>query len=134
MHDYLELELAGAAIRVELSDAGEPTPAGASAESTGGPDLPEGFGTVTPVGRGGARAATLATDALRAALRPLGHLLDEVHNSVTAAGNPPQELKVEFGVQIGQDLKLGIVGTNGKATMTVSATWQHNSTVEPPPS
>jgi hypothetical protein len=120
--------LAGAALRVELADAGEPAPApGGTPEA---PDLPEGFGTTTPVAHGG-RAAALATDALRTTLRPLGVLLEEVHGAVTGTGNPPQELKVEFGIQIGQDLKLGIVGTNGKATMTVSATWQQQSTTGP---
>ncbi len=41
-----------------------------------------------------------------------------------AAANPPQELSVEFGVQIGQDLKLGIVDANGQASLTITATWK----------
>ncbi|MGW0694882.1 CU044_2847 family protein [Streptomyces sp. NPDC002738] len=130
MPEYLELDLAGAALRVELSDAGEPAAAFVLAETSEAPDLPEGFGTSTPVARGG-RAAALATDALRATLRPLGQLLEEVHGAVAGTENAPQELKVEFGIQIGQDLKLGIVGVNGKATMTVSATWQQQSTAGP---
>ncbi|MEU0371145.1 CU044_2847 family protein [Streptomyces sp. NPDC006283] len=130
MPEYLELDLAGAALRVELADAGEPAPA-AVAEQPAAPDLPGGFGTATPVARGGARAAAIATDTLRTALRPLGQLLEEVHDAAVNTATPPQELKVEFGIQIGQDLKLGIVGTNGKATMTVSATWQQQSTTGP---
>ncbi|UYQ65272.1 CU044_2847 family protein [Streptomyces peucetius] len=126
MPEYLELDLAGAALRVELADAGEPAAAPVPDGAPEAPDLPDGFGTATPVGRG-RRAAELATDALRSTLRPLGPLLEEVHGAVAGTDNPPQELKVEFGLQIGQDLKLGIVGANGKATMTVSATWQHGT-------
>lgn len=128
MPEYAELDLAGAALRVELSDTGAPAAGGRTAPERGdGPDLPGGFGTATPVARGGGRTAALAADALRTALRPLGPLLEEVHAAVASAPNPPQELTVEFGVQIGQDLKLGIVGANGNATMTVSATWQHGA-------
>ncbi|WP_425444821.1 CU044_2847 family protein [Streptomyces milbemycinicus] len=72
----------------------------------------------------GGFAAALATDALRTVLRPLGPLLQEVHDAVCAAPNPPHEINVQFGVQVGQDLKLGIVGANGQASLTVSATWQ----------
>lgn len=128
MPDHLELELAGAAIRVELAGVGEPASALApAARSEDAADLPEGFGAVIPVARG-RRAAVLAQDVLQSALRPLGPLLEEVHTAVTATAHPPQELTVEFGIQIGQDLKLGIVGANGQATMTVSATWQNQGT------
>ncbi|MET9803206.1 CU044_2847 family protein [Streptomyces sp. NPDC006368] len=131
MPEYVELDLAGAALRVELSDAGAPASGGGADHGPGepheaAPDLPGGFGTPTPVARRARRTAALATDALRTALRPLGPLLEEVHTAVTNVPHPPRELTVEFGVQIGQDLKLGIVGANGNATMTVSATWQHD--------
>lgn len=69
----------------------------------------------------------LATDTLRAALRPLGPLLQEVHDAVASSERAPDEVSVEFGVQIGQDLKLGIVGSNGQASMKVSATWRLSS-------
>lgn len=119
------MELAGAVLRLELSDAGKPAPAaGPAGGDEDRPDLPEGFGTVTPVSaarRG--RAAVVATEGLRAMLSPLGPLLEEVHRSVTGVSQPPQQLSVTFGIQVGQDLKLGIVGVNGQATMTVSATW-----------
>lgn len=101
----------GAAIRLEVAPAGEPRA-----------DLPEGFGGVDPVARG--RAGQLAVQSLRLALSPLGPLLQEVHDAVAAAADPPQELSVSFGLQLGQDLKLGVVGANSSATMTVSATWQ----------
>ncbi|MER7407214.1 CU044_2847 family protein [Streptomyces sp. NPDC000070] len=115
MPEYVELDLAGAAVRVELADVGEPlTPSG----------LPEQFGSPSPVASGSGRVAALAADGLRAALRPLGPLLDEVHTAVSGAQEPPESFTVEFGVEVGKDLKLGIVGANGKATMTVSATWR----------
>ncbi|MFJ9819208.1 CU044_2847 family protein [Streptomyces sp. NPDC101151] len=110
MPEYLELDLAGAAVRVELADVGEPlTDDG----------LPAEFGVPSPASRGGGRAA--AADALRATLRPLGPLLDEVHDAVRGAANPPESFTVEFGPEVGKDLKLGIVGVKGAATMTVSA-------------
>jgi hypothetical protein len=123
MPAYMELALTdGSQVRLELSEAGEP-PA-LPPQSNGNADLPGGFGAARPVASGAGRAATLAADALRTALRPLGPLLDEVHGAVSASENPPQEITVAFGVEIGQDLKLGIVGANGKATMSISATWQ----------
>ncbi|MFI9334833.1 CU044_2847 family protein [Streptomyces althioticus] len=133
MPDHLELELGGSAVRVELAAAGESAPALAPAgPAEGAADLPEGFGAVIPVARG-QRAAVLAQDVLQSALRPLGPLLEEVHTAVTATARPPRELTVEFGIQIGQDLKLGIVGVNGQATMTISATWQNQSTDDSSP-
>ena len=119
--EYTELTLAdGAAVRLELTAVGEP-PSTAAHETD---DLPDGFGSEVLVGTGGRRTAALAADALRAVLRPLGPLLQEVHDSITSAADPPDEINVEFGVQIGQDLKIGIVGAKGQAAMTVSATWR----------
>ncbi|MQY16126.1 hypothetical protein SRB5_63180 [Streptomyces sp. RB5] len=131
MADSLELDLAGAVLRLELSDAGEPA-TGPGPAPGDAPDLPEGFGTATPVAGRRGRSAVLATEGLRTMLSPLGPLLEEVHRSVTAAAQPPQQLSVSFGVQVGQDLKLGIVGVNGHATMTLSATWDL-TTGEPAP-
>ncbi|MFI8092147.1 CU044_2847 family protein [Streptomyces sp. NPDC086080] len=129
MPDALEVELAGAVLRLELSDVGEPAPdAGPLEDDEHAPDLPEGFGTVTPVSARRGRAAVVATEGLRLMLSPLGPLLEEVHRAVTCVPEPPQQLSVTFGVQVGQDLKLGIVGANGHATMTVSATWDAGDT------
>jgi hypothetical protein len=115
-YDYIEFALDdGAQVRLELAAAGE-APAGDG-------DLPGGISGVTPVGRG-ARVGTLATDALRSVLSPLGPVLQQVHDSVSGIADPPHELSVAFGIQIGQDLKIGIVGANGQASLTVSATWQ----------
>ncbi|MER6735191.1 CU044_2847 family protein [Streptomyces puniciscabiei] len=129
MPESLEVELAGAVLRLELSDAGEPaSDAGPVEADEHRPDLPEGFGTVTPVSARRGRAAVVATEGLRLMLSPLGPLLEEVHRSVTSVADPPQQLSVTFGIQVGQDLKLGIVGVNGHATMTVSATWDVDDT------
>lgn len=91
---------------------------------SGDEDRPEGMGTAVPVASGGGAVAAFAVGTLRQALRPLGPLLQEVHDAVTAAPDPPAELSVTFGVQVGQDLKLGIVGGNGQAHLTVSASWK----------
>ncbi|CAL9603428.1 CU044_2847 family protein [Streptomyces sp. enrichment culture] len=115
MPEYLELDLAGTAVRIEVAAVGE-----ASAPS----GLPEEFGVPSPVAAGGGGLATLAADGLRGALRPLGPLLDEVHAAVSAAEQPPESFTVEFGVELGKDLKLGIVSAGGRATMKVSATWR----------
>ncbi|MFC9224909.1 CU044_2847 family protein [Streptomyces hygroscopicus] len=142
MTDYAEFALPdGTPVRLELTPVGiapasasvpVPVPGHGHSDRDGhdddgkrqGPPMPGGIGGVTPVGRVPRAAATLAVDGLQAVLRPLGPLLQEVHNSVTSAANPPDEVQVQFGVQIGQDLKLGIVGANGQASMTISATWQ----------
>ncbi|MFF6994891.1 CU044_2847 family protein [Streptomyces sp. NPDC008313] len=115
-YDYMEFTLDdGAQVRLELAATGD-APAGDA-------DLPGGIGGVTPVGRGG-RVGALATDALRSVLSPLGPVLQQVHDSVSGIPDPPHEISVDFGIQIGQDLKIGIVGANGQASMTVSATWR----------
>ncbi|KUN02938.1 hypothetical protein AQI95_25780 [Streptomyces yokosukanensis] len=87
-------------------------------------DLPAGLGRVMPVGAGGRAVANFAADALRGALRPIGPLLQEVHDAATAVPEPPTELSVTFGVQVGQDLKFGIVGAAGQAHLTVTASWK----------
>jgi Trypsin-co-occurring domain 1 len=104
-------------------------PAGQAPADHDGSDLPEGFAGGLPVARGG--AAALAAGTLRGVLRPLGPLLQEVHDAVSAARDRPEEMSVSFGVQIGQDLKLGIVGASGQASMTVSATWRLPAREEP---
>ncbi|MER6568782.1 CU044_2847 family protein [Streptomyces sp. NPDC001093] len=109
MPEYIELSLAGADLRLEVAEVGEPVAGG---------------GQWTPVAAGGSRVAEVAADTLRAALRPLGPVLQQVHDSIASAPNPPRDVSVEFGVQIGQDLKLGIVGGSGQATMKITASWR----------
>ncbi|KAK1186327.1 CU044_2847 family protein [Streptomyces sp. NBS 14/10] len=136
MTDYAEIVLADdTSVRLELAPVGT-APSGGPGGEAGGPRPGRpggigGVGGVTPVGRGSRAAAALATDALRTVLRPLGPLLQEVHDAVRAAPNPPHEINVQFGVQVGQDLKLGIVGANGQASLTVSATWQLSAEAGP---
>ena len=106
---------------MELAPTEDPLPGAPAATEE---DLPEGFGGVTPVGRGRRDPGPVATGSLRTALRPLAPLLQEIHDAVSAAPSPPQEVSVQFGVQLCQDFKLGIVGASGQANLTVSATWQ----------
>ncbi|MFE0098798.1 CU044_2847 family protein [Streptomyces sp. NPDC059009] len=139
MPEYIELDLAGAALRVRLADVGDAADVGDTAVDTAvvdtasdaecGSGLPGEFGSPEPVSTGGGRrTAALAAGALRATLAPLGPLLDEVHAAVAGAAHPPEEFTVGFGIEVGKDLKLGIVGLKGSATMTVSATWRGDGT------
>lgn len=107
----------GTPVRFLLAEA----PAGYAAGQDD--DLPEGMGTVVPVASGRRAVAEFTAGALRLALSPLGPLLQEVHDVVRAVPQPPSEVSVAFGVQVGQDLKLGIVGGSGQAHLTVTATW-----------
>ncbi|MFB7665493.1 CU044_2847 family protein [Kitasatospora sp. NPDC056138] len=70
------------------------------------------------------RVTRLAQGSLRAALRPLVPLLQEVHDTVAEVPDRPDTVSVEFGVRFGSDLKLGIVGGSGESSLQVSATWQ----------
>ncbi|MGI5454364.1 CU044_2847 family protein [Streptomyces sp. CA-249302] len=120
MSSFGELRLSdGTPVRLELTEDG-----GTPARAAPADDLPEGMGEVIPVSRGGPAVAAFALETLRSTLRPLGPFLEEVHDAVVASGRPPQEVNVTFGVQVGHDLKLGIVGGNGQAHLTISATWQ----------
>ncbi|WP_134654383.1 CU044_2847 family protein [Streptomyces sp. H23] len=107
----------GSPVRFLLAPA-DGTPAAPSDD-----DLPEGMGRAVPVARGTGTVARFAAGALRGALSPLGPLIQEVHDAATAVPDPPTELSVTFGVQVGQDLKLGIVGGTGTAHLTVTASW-----------
>ncbi|MFE2437102.1 CU044_2847 family protein [Streptomyces sp. NPDC059409] len=99
------------------------TPADGTPAAPVDDDLPEGMGRAVPVARGTGTVARFAAGALRGALSPLGPLIQEVHDAATAVPDPPTELSVTFGVQVGQDLKLGIVGGTGTAHLTVTASW-----------
>ncbi|WP_447035909.1 CU044_2847 family protein [Streptomyces sp. DSM 118878] len=46
------------------------------------------------------------------------------HRAKRTGRRPPTEITVIFGVQVGQDLKLGIVNGSGQAHLTVTATWR----------
>ncbi|MEV5436066.1 CU044_2847 family protein [Streptomyces sp. NPDC052682] len=125
--DFSELQLRdGTLVRFQLAPGDAPA-SGAEPPVAG---LPEGMGHTVPVSRGGRAAASRALETLRSTLRPLGPFLQEVHDAVAASERPPHEVSVTFGVQVGHDLKLGIVGGNGQAHLTVSATWQPASTAD----
>ncbi|MFJ3876970.1 CU044_2847 family protein [Streptomyces sp. NPDC090077] len=87
------------------------------------PATGEGLGPLVPVGRRADAVAAFATDALRSALKPLGALVREVHSSMTSVPVPPTEITVTFGIQLTQDLQLGIVNGNNQAHLTVTANW-----------
>jgi hypothetical protein len=73
--EFMELTLDdGAAIRLEVAPVGEPRT-----------DLPDAFGEVEPVARG--RASELAVETLRVALRPLGTVLQEIHDAVATTAD-----------------------------------------------
>jgi len=105
----------GTTVRFLLADAGQP--------AFEDDDSADGLGPVIPVGRRGEAVAAVAAGALRGTLRPLGSLVQEVHDAMSAVPTPPTEITVTFGVQLSQDLKLGIVNGNGQAHLTVTATW-----------
>lgn len=105
-------------------------------------ELPPGFGSAQPVSVNGRAAQALSRggEALAEALRPLGGVLDGIHQSFTESARRPNEVTVEFGVTLGSDLKLGIFSGNGEASFTVSATWDFTGSpsgvpvLEEPPS
>jgi len=81
-----------------------------------------GFGASVPVARG-SRLGAAAGTALRGVLAPLVPLLQQIRDTAAAVPDPPDEISVSFGVRIGHDLKLGVVGAAGEATLTVTANW-----------
>ncbi|ARH89283.1 MULTISPECIES: CU044_2847 family protein [Streptomyces] len=87
-------------------------------------NFPDGLGPLVPVARRGQVVADVAADVLRSTLKPLGPLVQEVHDAVSVGSAPPTEITVTFGVQLGQDLKLGIVNGSGQAHLTVTAAWK----------
>lgn len=120
--EHREIPLAnGTTVRLELAPVGD-----ASLEDAYG-----GVGGVTPVARGAQAATALANASLGVILQGLGSVLEDVHDAVRSTAHPPQEFTVQFGVQVGQDLKLGIVGANGNANLTLSATWRPSEQPEP---
>jgi len=87
--------------------------------------LPADFGSAQPVSvnERAAQALTRGGEALTEALRPLGGVLDGIHQSFTESARRPNEVTVEFGVTLGSDFSLGIFSGKGEASFTVSATW-----------
>ncbi|WP_181788385.1 CU044_2847 family protein [Streptomyces phytophilus] len=100
------------------------SPAAGAAEPPAPDDTPDGMGRAVPVGAVGRAVAGLSAGALRTTLKPLAPLLQGVHDAVTAAPRPPSEITVTLGVQVGEDLRLGIVGGTAQAHLTVTACWR----------
>lgn len=122
MSEFAEFKLSDeTAVRIELAEVGDAL----AVPADDSPDLAEGIGGVAPVSRG-RRPAVLTGEALEAVLRPLSPLLRHIHDAVASDDGPsrPEVVTAEFGVQIGQDLKLGIVGASGQMSMKISATWR----------
>ncbi|MGQ4459255.1 CU044_2847 family protein [[Kitasatospora] papulosa] len=116
MNDSQDFALTdGTTVHFLIEPAGRPVSDGGQA--------PDGIGPLVPVARRNRTAAAVAVDALRTTLQPLGSLVQEVHDAVTTGATPPSEVSVTFGVQLGHDLKLGIVSGSGQAHLTVTATW-----------
>jgi hypothetical protein len=92
-------------------------------------ELPSGFGAAQPVSVQGrvAQALTRGGEALTEALRPLGGVLDGIHQSLAESAQRPDEVTVEFGVTLGSDLSLGVFSGKGEASFTVSASWHFTS-------
>ncbi|MFF6874919.1 MULTISPECIES: CU044_2847 family protein [unclassified Streptomyces] len=131
MTHYAELLLDDSTvIRLELSPVGGPQADGQEhgsreyGEREEFEDVPDGIRGAEPVGRLREAGRVLAGGTVRGVLSPLGPLLREVHATVTSVEDPPQEFSVEFGLQLGQDLKLGIVGVNSASSLKVTATWR----------
>ncbi|GAA2588197.1 MULTISPECIES: CU044_2847 family protein [Streptomyces] len=125
MTQYAELLLDDSTvIRLELSPVGGPQAEGQESGPGEYEELPDGIQGSEPVGRLRDAARVLVGGTVRGVLSPLGPLLREVHATVTSVDDPPQEFSVEFGLQLGQDLKLGIVGVTSASSLKVSATWR----------
>ncbi|WP_324789268.1 CU044_2847 family protein [Streptomyces sp. H51] len=124
MADFVEFAFADG---TRLSLQAFAPPGNASAAPQGEPDgegadAVPGFGTSRPVARG-ARVVAAAEGALSAVLAPLVPMLQQVHDTVAAVPDAPDELSVSFGLRVSQDLKLAVVGTTGEASMTITANW-----------
>jgi len=87
--------------------------------------LPADFGSAQPVSvnERAAQALNRGGEVLAEALRPLGGVLDGIHQSFTESVRRPDEVTVEFGVTLGSDFSLGVFSGKGEASFTVSATW-----------
>ncbi|MFH9090528.1 CU044_2847 family protein [Streptomyces sp. NPDC017673] len=133
MADFVEFTFDdGTALALQVFDALPSAHAGPREEADGQESVP-GFGRSRPVARG-SRVVAATEGALNAVLAPLVPLLQRVHDTVAAVPNAPDELAVGFGVRVGADLKLSVVGATGEATMTITATWRLPSPAVPAPS
>lgn len=93
-------------------------------------DATPGSAPLVPVaGQGNGRVARAARGALEQVLKPLVPVLQSVHNTVATMEQRPDQLTVNLGVRVGNDLTLGIVANKGEASLTVCATWNLDAPV-----
>ena len=85
-------------------------------------DLPSASQPVDAVSRIG-DTVEKAGKTLAEVLRPLIPVLDSVHQTVSKADQPPDEITVGLGLKLSSELHLMLVGGNGEAGLTVSAKW-----------
>lgn len=128
----------GSVVRLHLAPAKRDAaalvePPAGQPDSDAADDLPPGFGTAEPVSVQSrvAQALSRGGEALAEALRPLGGVLDGIHQSFADTAQRPDEVTVEFGVTLGSDLSLGVFSGKGEASFTVSASWNFTGATEP---
>lgn len=122
----------GTALALQVFDALPSARTGSREEADDQESVP-GFGKSRPVARG-SRVVAATEGALNALLAPLVPLLQRVHDTVAAVPDAPDELSVGFGLRVGADLKLSVVGATGEATMTITANWRLPRSAVPAPS
>lgn len=85
-------------------------------------DLPPSSRSVDAVSRVG-DTVEKAGRTLAEVLRPLIPVLDSVHQTVSKANQPPDEIAVEIGLKLSSELRLVLVGGTGETSLKVSAKW-----------
>ena len=124
MSDYVQFAFEdGTSVLIEVSPAR--VAAGEGERGADGPaavDLPPASRSVDAVSRLG-DTVEKAGRTLAEVLRPLIPVLDSVHQTVSKADQPPDEVAVEFGLKLSSDLHLVVVGGNGETSLKVSAKW-----------
>ncbi|MEW2400263.1 CU044_2847 family protein [Streptomyces sp. NPDC046862] len=93
------------------------------ASASGQASTPGSAPLVPVAGDGNGRVARAAQGALRQVLKPLVPVLQSVHDTVAAMDQRPHQITVDLGVKVGNDLTLGIVANKGEASLTVTASW-----------
>ncbi|MGW2725515.1 CU044_2847 family protein [Streptomyces sp. NPDC001492] len=100
-----------------------PSPLGAGNEAEPGSELLKPYARMP----GRDRVSRATRGALRIALRPLVPVLESVRQTTDGLAQQPDEVSVEVGVRITDDLRLGIVGIKGEASLVVKATWKSSA-------
>ena len=122
--DYVQFAFDdGTSVLVEVfPTAGAAGPGESGVDGTASVDLPAASPSVGAVSRIG-DTVEKAGRTLAEVLRPLIPVLDSVHQTVSKASQPPDEITVELGLKLSSELHLVLVGGNGETGLTVSAKW-----------